>query len=69
MQQSYVEDVEFVVSDGLIGLKEVNAKVFSTILIPLLKCTKRGNEFHGRDREMILGDFKWVYSALDLQKA
>lgn len=72
LRQRGVEEVEFIVSDGLSGLKEVIAEVFpqaryQRCVVHMMRHS--GNKVRPRDREAILGDFKRVYRAIDLEEA
>ncbi len=72
LRQRGVEEVEFIVADGLAGLKEVIAEVFpqaryQRCVVHMMR--RSGSMVRVRDREAILGDFKRVYRAMDLEEA
>ena len=69
LRQRGVEGVEFIVADGLAGLKEVIAKVFpqrryQRCVVHMMR--RNGNMVRVRDRDGILGYFKRVYRPMDL---
>ena len=72
LQERGVQEVEFIVTDALTGLKEVVAEVFPQAQYQCCVVHMMRHSTHkvrARDREAILGDFKRVYRAMDVDEA
>ncbi len=72
LRQRGVEEVEFIVADGLTGLKEVIAEVFpqaryQRCVVHMIR--RSSHKVRARDREAFLGDLKGVYRAKDRDEA
>ncbi len=72
LRERGVERAEFIVADGLSGLKKVISELFPTAyyqrcLVHMMR--RSGARVRQRDREAILGDFKRVYQAVNKEQA
>ena len=72
LRRKGLESAEFIVTDGLAGLKEVIADVFPTIQYQRYvthMMRRSSTRVRVSDREFILADFKRVYQVIDKEQA